>query len=165
MTKNLKYFFISYNFNIYLKILIFQKGRVCAGDTCLINQFITKRESLKSRSGKYELKIRENGMYLICDGNSIWSNQIDFTDVQGSYVQSEIFRQTHFVMYDSGAKIVWTALVSTDKKVKGEKIVLRNDGNLVFEAIDKTILWESGSFGKCPTGKVISQNQAIDFLK
>ena len=104
-------------------------------------------------------------MYLICDGNSIWSNQIDFTDVQGLYVQSEIFRQTHFVMYDSGAKIVWTALVSTDQKKKGEKIVLQNNGNLVFEATDQTILWESGSFGKCPTGKAISQIQVIDFLK
>ena len=93
-------------------------------------------------------------MYLICDGNSIWSNQINFTDVQGLYVQSEIFRQTHLVMYDSGARIVWTALVSTDKKVKGEKIVLQNNGNLVFEATDQTMLWESGSIGKCPTGKV-----------
>ena len=91
---------------------------------------------MKSSSGKYELKIRENGMYLICDGNSIWSNQINFIDVQGLYVQSESFRQTHLVMYDSGARIVWTALVSTEKKVKGEKIVLQNNGNLVFEAID-----------------------------
>ena len=75
-------------------------------------------------------------MYLICDGNSIWSNQINFIDVQGLYVQSESFRQTPLVMYDSGARIVWTALVSTEKKVKGEKIVLQNNGNLVFEAID-----------------------------
>ena len=93
-------------------------------------------------------------MYLICDGNSIWSNQINFIDVQGLYVQSESFRQAHLVMYDSGARIVWTALVSTEKKVKGEKMVLQNNGNLVFETIDQTILWESGSIGKCPTGKV-----------
>ena len=97
--------------------------------------------------------MEENGaLYIVCKGQQIWSSKSSFIGAEGFYLESD----GHALIYNSEGTIIWTFLVASSKP-KAEALVLQNDGNLVLRAIDKTVLWASGSTGKCSAGMLHSR--------
>ena len=136
--------------NITLSIILLA---YCRKDACQINETLTQKNHLTSSSGNYILYMEENGaLYIVCKGQQIWSSKNSFIGAEGFYLESD----GHALIYNSEGTIIWTFLVASSKP-KAEALVLQNDGNLVLRAIDKTVLWASGSTGKCSAGMLHSR--------
>ena len=105
--------------------------------------------------------MEENGtLYIVCDEETVWSTEDNFTDAKGLYLQSD----GHVVIYKNDGTIMWRFLVGSGKP-KGEKLVLQGNGKLVLLASDQSILWDSGSHGRGLAGMSYSWKKVCGLCK
>ena len=88
----------------------------------------------------------QNGILsIVCKGQQIWFAEKSYTIAEGLYLDND----GHLLIYSSDGTVILTFLVQ-DGKPKGKRLVLQNDGNLALRANDQSVLWASGSNGRCP---------------
>ena len=120
----------------------------CYKNQCILNGILNKGDTLKSESGKYQLKLQANGkLELICEGSVIWS-PIDETD--NNVARLYFKKDGSLGVYREDGSAVWTIDTLT---IHPGKLVLENNSQLVLYDNKSQNVWNSNTADKCSKGK------------
>ena len=116
-----------------------------------------KGKYLKSRNGKYKLKLQENGnLEIFCGAISIWQSKtvnenVDFLyfDVHGN-----------LVLFGKDDSIIWSVAL----RQNANRLIMQGDGNLVLYREDSHSVWASDTNDKCDSNKGLGLSLSFSFL-
>ena len=114
----------------------------CNGDACSRNGILGRGKYLQSSTGRYNLKLQENGnLEIFCENISVWeSNTIDdnvkflYFDLHGN-----------LVLLGKDDSIVWSASIGQN----AVKLLMQDDGNVVLYNNDGQSVWATRTKNKC----------------
>ena len=105
--------------------------------------------NLKSRNGRYQLHLRENGnLVLTCKERTMWTSHTINNTVDFLYFDED---GTNLILRGKDNSTIWRAPTTR----LGKKLVLQDDGKLILYNSCNTSIWEEGN-KNCPEGLVES---------
>ena len=87
----------------------------------------------------------DGDLVLYCREKAIWS-----TKTYGQSIKHMVFQANGNIALMKNDNTV--AFRSSATSWQGNKLILQNDGNLVIYSSDGKPLWDTKTYGKCPTG-------------
>lgn len=117
-----------------------QELRRRRGDTLRAGRRLSASQSLYSSSGRYQLKMQEDGnlvVYLAEKGRSIWSSKTNGSG-RSNYVTMQ--KDGNLVIYTKNGRALWAT--GTERQ-GGERLVMQDDGNLVIYTENDQAVWAS----------------------
>lgn len=118
----------------------------CSGDHCTTASALKKGQYIASSNGVMKLIMQKDGNLVIyCRLKPIWS-----TKTNGALYDHMAFLADGNMVLVRADKVY--AFSSSITPGKGRKLHIQKDGNLVIKDGNGNALWDTKTYGKCPTG-------------
>ena len=93
----------------------------------------------------------DGNLVIYCREKAIWS-----TRTSDQSIKHMVFQANGNIALMKKDNVV--AFRSSATSGQGNKLILQNDGNLVIYSSDGKSLWETRTYGNCPTGKDLNNS-------
>ena len=109
-----------------------------------------KGDFILSPSGNMKLLMQEDGdLAIYCKDKQIWSAMSSGEDIDGLY----FYDDGNLAVVRNDRSYAW----STDTHITPNKqptvLTILDEGNLILSTTSGQVVWDTLSYGKCPTGK------------
>ena len=110
-----------------------------------------KGDFILSPSGNMKLLMQEDGdLAIYCKDKQIWSAMSSGEDIDGLY----FYDDGNLAVVRNDRSYAWsTHTHATPNKPTPTVLTILDEGNLILSTTSGQVVWDTLSYGKCPTGK------------